>query len=273
MKKLFKKYWIGLAIIILIPFLVNAIVLFPNGGVPVAGNPIAWIGFFACYFSSIVTAIISFVILYKTILFNQKENELNRALQNNLMLYQIGHDNLKSFKEASNIFCRALSYNNLVEIVNIFILDSKSPIPRIKQEFANVVEAERLSQFYIIAEPSKDFFNLVQEQDKVISYYNTVLMDFEVIVSYLNLSIPYIKSHILIDEHSSQILRELISRNFKLLDSLEPKKWLDKILTERIELVNPKFIDNTWSLISKIHLNEINRLKNLLESHGNGQAK
>ncbi len=267
MKEFLKKYWIGLIVIVIIPFIVNAIVLIPNSYIPVAGNQIAWIGFFACYFGSIITAVISFVILYKTIIFNQKENERNRVLQNNLMLYQIGHDNLKSFKEASNLFCRTLNYNNLVEIVNLFILESKSPIDRIKQEFANTIEVERLSQFFIIAEPSKSFLELIREQNNVIDYYNTVLLDFEVITSYLNLSGNYIKTHILTDEHSSSILKDIISRNFADLDMENPKKWLNNVLAKRLECVNPKFLEKTWSLITAIHLDETNRLKSLLKNH------
>jgi len=268
-----KKYWWILIVFIIIPLIVNVIVLFPNNIIPVAGNQVAWIGFFACYFGSVISAFISFAILFKTIQFNQLENERNRKLQNKIILYQIGHDNLKSFIEASNLFCRTLNYNTLVEIANIFVLDSKSPLNRIKQEFANTTEAERLSNFYIIAEPSKHYLKLIQEQEKALAFYNSVLLDLEVVTTYLNCSTDYIKQHILTDEHSSTLLREIISQNYTSLDTDEPKVWLNKILNKRIQAVNPKFLEKTWNLISKVHFEEIMRLKSLISENDTEQDK
>lgn len=204
---------------------------------------------------------------------NHLENQENRNAQNKLMLYQIGHDNLKLFKESSNLFCKTLNYNNLVEIVNIFILESQSPIQQIKQELANTTEVERLRSFYIIAEPSKYFLDLIKEQDKVLGYYNEILMDFEVVVSYLNSTTSYIKNNILTDKHSSSSLKDIVSQHYPSLDNQDPKKWLDTVLIKRFEIVNPKFLERTWKLISSVHIEELERLKALLKDNGPEQDK
>lgn len=228
----------------------------------------AWLGFWGGYLGSGIMAGVTLYVLQAQLSQNQQENQQNRSTQNNLMLYQIGHDNLKSFKETSNLFCRTLNYNNLVEIVNRFVQESKSPIDRIKQEFANATEAERLSKFYIIAEPSKSFRELMHEQDRVIHYYNTALMDLQVITSYLNFTASSLRKVILIDEHSSPVLKEIISHNFASLDTEDTKEWLNKILLKRLEKVEPKFLERTWILISEVYFEETMRLKSLLSDNG-----
>lgn len=265
-KEFFQKYRWLVIIFLIIPIFLSVACYFSLPFFNEAGSS-AWLGFWGGYLGSVIMAGVTLYVLHMQLKQNQLENQQNRSIQNNLILYQIGHDNLKSFKEASNLFCRTLNYNNLVEIVNLFIQESKSPINRIKQEFANTTEVERLSNFYIIAEPSKPFLELTHEQDRVINYYNTVLMDFEVITSYLNFSASHIRKGILIDKHSSPVLNEIISHNFAFLDTEEPKKWLNKILIKRLEKVEPKFLERTWELISEVHFKEMMRLKSLLSDN------
>ena len=159
------------------------------------------------------------------------------------------------------------SGHTCAEIVNVFRCN-ESPIRLIKQEFANSVEAERQSQLYMIAEPTKAYLDLISEQERVISYYNTILLDIEVITSYLNLSSTYIRQNILIDKHSSPILKEIIAKEFQQLNDEKPKVWLDSLLEKRIDAVNPNFLDKTWDLITKIYLDETLRLKTLLQIKG-----
>ncbi len=211
---------------------------------------------------------VTLFVLHKQLEQNQFENQQNRKIQNNLMLYQIGYDNLKLFKEAGNYFCRTFSYNNLVEIVNVFRYNSESPIRLIKQEFSNSVEAERQSQLYMIAEPSKTYLDLISEQERVISYYNTILLDIEVVTSYLNLSSTYMRQNILIDKHSSPVLKEIIAREFQQLNDEKPKVWLDSLLEKRLDVVDTKFLNKTWDLITKVYLDETLRLKTLLQIEG-----
>ncbi len=225
----------------------------------------AWLSFWGGYLGSAIMAGVTLVVLHKQLEQNQYENQQNRAVQNNLMLYQIGYDNLKLFKEAGNYFCRTFSYNNLVEIVNVFRCNSENPIKLIKQEFGNSVEAERQSQLYMIAEPTKTYLDLISEQNRVISYYGAVLLDFEVITSYLNLSSTYIRKNILVDKHSSPVLKEIIAREFQHLTDEKPKMWLDSLLEKRLDVVDPKFLDKTWDLITKVYLDETLRLKTLLK--------
>lgn len=267
-----KKYKLIIIILILIPVVLSIACYFSVPFFNEAGSS-AWLGFWGGYIGSTIMAGVTLYVLHAQLEQNHLENQENRNVQNKLMLYQIGYDNLKSFKEASNLFCKTLNYNSLVEIVNIFILESQSPIKQIKQEFANTTEVERLSNFYIIAEPSTYFLELIKEQDKVLGYYNEILMDFEVVVSYLNLTTSYIKNNILTDKHSSSSLKDIISQHYPSLDNQDPKKWLDTVLVKRLEIVNPKFLERTWELISNVHLEELKRLKSLLKDNGTEQDK
>lgn len=267
-----RKYKAVIVILILIPIVLGVACYYSVPFFNEAGSS-AWLSFWGGYIGSTIMAGVTLYVLHAQLEQNHLENQENRNVQNELIRYQIGNDNLKSFKEASNLFCKTLNYNNLVEIVNIFILESKSPIDRIKQEFANTTEVNRLSKFYIIAEPSKHFLELIKEQDQVLGYYNEILMDFEVVVSYLNLTTSYIKNNILTDKHSSSYLKDIISQNYPSLDTQDPKKWLNTVLTKRLEIVNPKFLERTWELISNVHLEELKRLKSLLKDNGTEQDK
>lgn len=267
-----RKYKAIIITLILIPIVLSVACYYSIPFFNEAGSS-AWLSFWGGYIGSTVMAGVTLYVLHAQLEQNHLENQQNRNLQNKLMLYQIGNDNLKLFKEASNLFCKTLNYNNLVEIVNVFILESQSPIDRIKQEFANTTEVERLSNFYIIAEPSKHFLELIDEQDKVIGYYNEILMDFEVVVSYLNLTTSYIKNNILTDKHSSSSLKDIISQYYPSLDNQDPKKWLNTVLAKRLEIVNPKFLERTWVLISNVHLEELERLKSSLKGNGTEQDK
>ncbi|MDE7413142.1 MAG: hypothetical protein K2N05_05050 [Muribaculaceae bacterium] len=262
-----RKYKALAIIFVIIPLILNVACYFSIPFFNNAGSS-AWLSFWGGYLGSTIMAGVTLFVLHKQLEQNQFENQQNRKIQNNLMLYQIGYDNLKLFKEAGNYFYRTFSYNNLVEIVNVFRCNSESPIILIKQEFANSVEAERQSQLYMIAEPTKAYLNLISEQGRVISYYNTVLLDIEVITSYLNLSSTYIRQNILIDKHSSPVLKEIIAKEFQQLNDEKPKAWLDSLLEKRLDVVDPKFLDKTWDLITKVYLDETLRLKTLLQSEG-----
>ena len=87
MKSLLCKYRWVIILIFLLPIIANFIVLFPAFS-PIAGESKDWLNFFAVYFSGIITAFVSFWILYTTIQSNTKENQKNRDIQTNVIKYQ-----------------------------------------------------------------------------------------------------------------------------------------------------------------------------------------
>ena len=89
MTKLFKQYWWLIVLAILLPTIFNLIISCPTPNcLPIVGEPKDWLNFFAVYFSGIITAFVSFWILYKTIQTNKEENKKNRDIQTNTIRYQ-----------------------------------------------------------------------------------------------------------------------------------------------------------------------------------------
>ena len=76
------KWWIWIvlaAVVLLLPIVVNFVVLSRVIGVPVAGQPENWIGFWGSYAGGCITALISFAILYRTIAYYRAENSQRLA--------------------------------------------------------------------------------------------------------------------------------------------------------------------------------------------------
>lgn len=79
---IFKYVGISLLLMLLAPILINYILgLNTPFSILVVGEAKDWIGFYGNFFSSVITAFISFFILYKTINANKNENDKNRKKQ------------------------------------------------------------------------------------------------------------------------------------------------------------------------------------------------
>ena len=99
----------------LVPFLINKLVALstPKWLMPVAGTDElqgVWIGFWASYLGSVLSALAAFVILYLTIKHNSEENEANRnnsekqnadnlAFQQALSRYELGKQSLNDLRK------------------------------------------------------------------------------------------------------------------------------------------------------------------------------
>lgn len=89
MNQLIKQYWALIILVLLLPPLINFIISCPTpNGFPIVGEAKDWLNFFAVYFSGVITASVSFWILFKTIQSNTKENQKNRDIQTNVIKYQ-----------------------------------------------------------------------------------------------------------------------------------------------------------------------------------------
>ena len=67
------KWTVLAAVVLFLPVAINFIILSKVIGVSVAGTPDNWIGFWGSYAGGCITAIISFVILYRTIEYYREE--------------------------------------------------------------------------------------------------------------------------------------------------------------------------------------------------------
>lgn len=86
MKRIMKYLWI-VAIILLLPLVVNFILLIPSF-TPIVGDNISWLGFWGSYLGAIISASVAFIILAIQYKQNSEENERNRKLQINVIVHQ-----------------------------------------------------------------------------------------------------------------------------------------------------------------------------------------
>ena len=87
MKNTLKKYWWVLVIIVTAPIVINYVVLLPAIG-PIVGDTTDWLSFWGGYLSTIVSAIIAFVILLVQRDGDKEENEKDRGLRIKVLEYQ-----------------------------------------------------------------------------------------------------------------------------------------------------------------------------------------
>lgn len=221
-----------------------------------------WIDIFA-----VAAATGMIIITSKSIINNSNENKKNRQIQQNLIIFQVENHNLNQFKESSIALCECYSYNNFITVCNKFIQDNKSPLEDIKLLMNNTTNKHKSFLMNILPK-APGMVKLIDEEGKIYKFYNDVLLDLEVVASYMQLSSEYIFSNMISDKHSSEILSQIIVENIHLLDKENPKKWLNKILNIRLDIIDSNYIGPLWDLISEIYLKEKTRIGKYLIEDG-----
>ena len=266
-------YWIIPLITILAPIGINKILLQP-AFTEIVGEDTDWLTFWGNYLGGVIPALGAFVILYIQRRDNEKqnaenreanaiENEENRKTQNKIMLYQISTQNLHLFKESCLALLDAYNYNRFVQICNLFIQQKKSPLEQIRIGFMEINKAHRSFLMNFIPSAPK-MGELIEKEEELFKIYNAALLDIEVVLSYLTFSKDYIKEHISTDNQASEILSMIIAKNITMLDSIEPKKWLDAILNQRLDKIDPELFNSIWDLISDVYLGEKARVNKII---------
>ena len=266
-------YWIIPLITILAPIGINKILLQP-AFTEIVGEDTDWLTFWGNYLGGVIPALGAFVILYIQRRDNEKqnaenreanaiENEENRKTQNKIMLYQISTQNLHLFKESCLALLDAYNYNRFVQICNLFIQQKKSPLEQIRIGFMEINKAHRSFLMNFIPSAPK-MGKLIEKEEELFKIYKAALLDIEVVISYLTFSKDYIKEHISTDNQASEILSMIIAKNITMLDSIEPKKWLDAILNQRLDKIDPDLSNSIWDLISDVYLGEKARVNKII---------
>ena len=259
-----KKYWIKILIVIgliclvfiIIPIVVNIIIGSDFNPTPfkLHGSTSDWHNFLSVYLGALIGATVPFIILYKTLQNNTIENKQNRSTQIMLIKHQSESDDLQNFKKSATALCDSFCYNKLVKICNLFILDDIMPLDLIQQGFRELIVAKR--NFLMDAIPNPIMVALLNEGKRLYDYYAEILLDFEVIVSYYKLSVDTIKSDIIDDSHASGTLKEIILKNITDLNNDNAKKWLNKVLQKRLEVVDSNMTEKIWDLISQVYISQ-----------------
>lgn len=267
-----KKYWMKILIVIgliclvfiIIPIVVNIIIGSDFNPTPfkLHGSTSDWHNFLSVYLGALIGATVPFIILYKTLQNNTIENKQNRSTQIMLIKHQSESDDLQNFKKSATALCDSFCYNKLVKICNLFILEDIMPLDLIQQGFSELIVAKR--NFLMDAIPNPVMVALLDEEKRLYDYYAEILLDFEVIVSYYKLSVDTIKSDITDDSHASGILKEIILKNITELNDDNAKKWLNKVLQKRLEVVDSNMTEKIWDLISQLYISQKTKIVDYL---------
>ena len=141
MKDFIKKFWWVVLLAALSPLFVNWL-LSISTGIKVYEN--GWLGFWG----SLLGALFSFIILYKTLIDNHKENEKERKVQVETIKYQVSKESLNDLKENITAYYKAM---NVYEMEMIAIKSqedisySLNVIWRINKETENAYQVLRLT--------------------------------------------------------------------------------------------------------------------------------
>jgi hypothetical protein len=165
-------------VLIFVPIGINYLVLSPTPEPFELADPSnGWLNFFAVYYGSVITAIVSFVVLYKTIKNNHKENNTNRQLQTAILKYQINKDKNNAIKELFARYIYSLDYFGIKSLAKTFDNNKQAFFYSIRQLLENTSIAYQMLEFNL-----NDFKEDKERQfiDRVKIFrisYNELLMD------------------------------------------------------------------------------------------------
>ena len=171
MKGFIKKFWWVVLLATLSPLFVNWL-LSTSTGIKVYEN--GWLGFWG----SLLGALFPFIVLYKTLIDNHKENEKERKAQVGTIKYQVSKESLNDLKENITSYYKAMNVYEMEMIAlkpKENISCSLNVIWRIIKEIENAYQILRLTLVdYTDSKESeyKDFL------DKFHLAYKGLLSDF-----------------------------------------------------------------------------------------------
>lgn len=137
MKRLLIKYWWGLSLIVALPVIINLIIICPSF-FKVGAKPNDWLIFFGGYFGCIISAFVSFIILFRTIKSNEKENKSNRLLQINVLSAELAQSRLNDIRNILSRLICAYENEDLVLVSSSLEEDSQTILQIIKRISTNV---------------------------------------------------------------------------------------------------------------------------------------
>ena len=171
-------FFVIIIILLAVPVGINYLILNPTPeGFRVADPSNGWLNFFAVYFGSVITALVSFVVLHRTIKNNHKENENNRKLQTAILKYQVNKDKINNTKELFARYIYSLDYFGIKSLAKTFDNNKRAYFGSIRQLMENTSIAFQMLDFELA-----DFKDPKEKQykDSINTFrfrYNDLLMD------------------------------------------------------------------------------------------------
>lgn len=139
MKKILKKYWWILLLLMALPIVVNLCYFIPALNA-VFEEPKAWTTFWGTYIGILISSLIAFYVLYKQLEQNQKENNVNRQLQLAILEYQVRTQWLTELKIKLADYYKAFSLKDVRDLGDLILTDNPSSVSTIKKQIHNNIK-------------------------------------------------------------------------------------------------------------------------------------
>ena len=141
---------IGGIILFLSPVAINYILLIPLKA-HIVGKDTDWLSFWGGYLGAVISSAIAFFVLFVQRKDNHQENEQNRVLQRNILLYQQQCLWLADFRKAMAEHVDAYQENGLKEIINILKFGNIDLVlPKVKQLYDNLSRTDSMIGMLLI---------------------------------------------------------------------------------------------------------------------------
>lgn len=135
---------IGFVIVLLIPVILNYVLLIPLKA-PIIGDELGWLAFWGCYLGAIISSAIAFVILYIQRKDNHQENNNNRQLQLNVLMYQLQCQWLAEIRKAMADYVNIYRENELKELINLMkFCNIDIVLPKIKKLYDDLTKMDSM---------------------------------------------------------------------------------------------------------------------------------
>ena len=255
MKKLIKKYWWLICLLISIPLILSVCCYFSLPFFNEAGSA-AWLGFWGGYLGSTIMAGVTLYVLDRQLKQNQNENSQNRAnndiqnesnrnLSEKLRLQEIEIKWFEDLKQASSLLYSAFNSNDVV------IVSDMAPL---SDEFHG--EISRL-----LTRMNQAFFNF----HLVVSYHNgiTNLHELNIIQRYVN---EYLS--LLSDMDSLHIYGKVLQKGLEDIDLTKEEfdlRYKEFILNHKKNMEIPEISENrVWDLLINNRFDRIEYINEVL---------
>lgn len=146
-----------LAILIAIPFVLNAIIHLPRF-TEIVGDETDWLSFHGSYIGAIVGAGISFIIMYRTLKYYKKADEYRHNLEW-----------LNDFKKVCADYLEVFNISNVLSIINEMTIDTNKAYGHCETYLKQLINQETIMALFVVNTKDDKLVNL---NKKLVNFQN-----------------------------------------------------------------------------------------------------
>ena len=173
---------VGVALIFAIPIIINRLILLPKS-FSFVGEGVDWLMFWGSYLGAAISAAIAFIILHIQRKDNDKQNEGNRQLQINILVYQQERARLDNLQKLFTDILTLNAFNDVIDIARAIDngdLQKVNDSLRVTSDKVAYSMAEFSMGFMLV---DKDSYRVGRYVDWFFKKYSRTLRDISVIVA------------------------------------------------------------------------------------------